>query len=687
MNSEMPVSNKNFHNTDTFVWGVLCLLMIGMFPAMGTASENQTTVELQPVEIIGEREYDSYETGDVPVSEISGFSHVITRDQFEGKLDDLASVIQKEAGIQIRRSGGVGSFSTVSIRGSTNEQVLVFIDGVLLNEAAGGGVNLSNISLSDVESIEVFRGSTPIQFGTSSIGGVVNIRTRRSRKGDKDLNLSTTLGRGSFGTSQAAVFLNQKRGKGDYLISADYLGSQGDFWYENTKNTKDSSDNHSWESRNNNSFSQYNLLLKAGYRFTNTNRIYFSNEYFKKNQELPYWNNSPNVDTKLTTIRNIFIGKFIADNIGTSGINSASRFQYSWKSELYDDRYDRIGLGAQLYEYNTEGYSFNQLFELPFQNSFVTGVLDLKHETFEARDKLNDRTFRPSKRTVGSVAVEDNIMFFDESLSLIPCVRYHHIVDRLQNSDYSEGTDDESSYFTPQFGIIWNVTSGFRLKGNMGKYVREPSFLELFGDRGFFYGNADLVAEKGVNTDMGFEFKRYGAENAFIRNVRVGLVFFNSEIENLIAFIYDARGIGKALNLSNAEIRGIETDLSFDFLEWFSFSANYTRQDAISRSSIQYANNKRLPGRYETAFNGRLEAEIGRWKCFYEILYEDGMYYDEAELLKAPTKNTHNTGFSFSAGQFTATLEVRNLTNDEYEDFHGYPRPGTAYYASVKYQY
>ena len=60
---------------------------------------------------------------------------------------DLAQALDVATNVNVRRYGGLGSFSTLSIRGSTSEQVQVYLDGVLLNQALGGGVNLGNLPL------------------------------------------------------------------------------------------------------------------------------------------------------------------------------------------------------------------------------------------------------------------------------------------------------------------------------------------------------------------------------------------------------------------------------------------------------------------------------------------------------------------------------------------------------------
>ena len=68
--------------------------------------------------------------------------------------------------------GGLGQFSTVSIRGSSAEQVLVLLDGVRLNTGGGGSVDFSTIPLDSIERIEVIRGGGTTLYGSDAIGGV-----------------------------------------------------------------------------------------------------------------------------------------------------------------------------------------------------------------------------------------------------------------------------------------------------------------------------------------------------------------------------------------------------------------------------------------------------------------------------------------------------------------------------------
>ena len=115
---------------------MLAALLLAVSPVAGETTREPAT--LDTVVVTAAKIEDTYQTGDVDTEQTPAFITVIEREQFEGKMEDIAEVMEKEAGIQVRQSGGLGSFSSVSLRGSTSEQVMVFLDGVLLNDASGG---------------------------------------------------------------------------------------------------------------------------------------------------------------------------------------------------------------------------------------------------------------------------------------------------------------------------------------------------------------------------------------------------------------------------------------------------------------------------------------------------------------------------------------------------------------------
>ncbi|MDY6974077.1 MAG: TonB-dependent receptor, partial [Thermodesulfobacteriota bacterium] len=224
------------------------------------------------------------------------------------------------------------------------------------------------------------------------------------------------------------------------------------------------------------------------------------------------------------------------------------------------------------------------------------------------------------------------------------------------------------------------------LKTNVSRYIRQPSFFELFGDRGFFIGNDELKEEKGLNFDGGFEIN-LAVSDGWLERFSCAIAYFSSDVDDLITRSYDARGIGKSDNVSEANIDGIEAGIKLEFLNYFRLTGNATWQDTENRSEISAFDGKQLSGRFERSFSGRIEARYEGFKIDFEYVGERGMYYDTANLLKADDKKEINAGVSWLFRSFLCSFEAKNLKDDQYEDFNGYPLPGRSFFFTIKYSY
>jgi iron complex outermembrane receptor protein len=668
---------------------VAVLLLFVVLPPTSIAETDRETASMDAVVVTAERPQRSRETGDVNLESTPSFYSLITRDEFEGKIESLAEVIEKEAGVQVRRAGGLGSFSTVSLRGSTSDQVLVFLDGILLNDASGGGVDLSTISLSDIDSIEIYKGVTPASFGRSSLGGVVNIRTLRSRKGIRG---SVGAGYGSFDTWKLSGFVNHKPGRWDYLASADYLESENDFKFLNDKGTSWNPADDRMERRHNAQFHENNFLGKMGRDLTEKSRVEFMDQWFSKKQGLPAWNNSEFAKTSFETDRNIATVKLTANDIGPYHFNTSTFLDYAHKVEEYDDSEGQIGLGRQLNRYTTDRFGGHGIVDWHSEWNTLSLMLDIQTETYSPEDLLNpDNRIPESTRDSFSIGVQDNLYFFRERLIVTPAVRYTRIHDERNSAidmwgrSLEGSTKDETSW-SPQLGLKYLVFEGLTLKTNIGRYVREPSFFELFGDRGFFTGNADLKSEKGTNFDVGFE-GHWAGPDKWLKNLTWSAAWFHNTVNDLISRVYDARGVGKSVNISSSEISGVETSLKVDLLEHFRFIGNATWQNPVQQNEIEAFDGNILPGRFQESYLARLEGFYGPAKVYGEYITESGLFYDAANLLKAGDKREINLGASFLFRSFTVTLEARNVGDERYEDFNGYPMPGRSGRLTVQYKF
>jgi outer membrane cobalamin receptor len=92
----------------------------------------------------------------------------------------LPQLLQQAAGVQIESAGSGGGRSIVRIHGGRSNQVLVLLDGQRLNNPQTGEVDLSEIPLEQIESIEVIRQGNSALYGGSAFDGVIEFHTRRT---------------------------------------------------------------------------------------------------------------------------------------------------------------------------------------------------------------------------------------------------------------------------------------------------------------------------------------------------------------------------------------------------------------------------------------------------------------------------------------------------------------------------
>lgn len=107
---------------------------------------------------------------------------------------DMAEVLRMVPGIDIARTGGPGSDTSIFLRGSNSNHVLVLIDGVRASSATTGAFSWQHLQPALIERIEVVRGPRAALYGSDAIGGVIQIFTR------KVSSPFVRLEAGSFGT-------------------------------------------------------------------------------------------------------------------------------------------------------------------------------------------------------------------------------------------------------------------------------------------------------------------------------------------------------------------------------------------------------------------------------------------------------------------------------------------------------
>jgi outer membrane cobalamin receptor len=671
------------------VWlATIVCLIVAPRPTVAQSEAPTLPPRLPAVEVRGQS------PAEQPLSrQTSTFATAIDTQEATARVDSVADVLAESVGVQVRRFGGLGAFSTVSIRGSTPNQVGVYLDRVLLNQADFGLVDLGDLPLDNVERIEVYRGFAPLQLGAGSIGGAINLVTRQVA-GDTINRVSASYG--SFDTRKLTLYRSQGFDKLGYVALFNYTESDGDFTFVDDNGTPFNPDDDEKTTRTNNDFRSFNVNAKgtaslAGWELTALD------QFFTKDQGVPGQSSLRSEDARLDVWRNLATLRLERSGFPWVMSDIALQLAHLWQREAFEDPEGEIGTGVQDNESTSNTFSVNGLLNLYLEqwNQILGTILEWRYETFRVVDRLPELRDQPARQGPlqrrGSVivALQDEILLFGERLSLRPLLRYQ-FVDSNFGAQPEFGAvalntdrDQQEQLFSPSLGITYRLLSFLDLKANVGRFQRVPTLFELFGDRGTTLGNPNLDPESSLNWDVGFvlELRRLG----ILDRVYFEYAYFGSNADDLIVFVQNSQATAQARNIGSAKIRGQELSWSVTLLGHVRLYGNYTFQDTEDTSDT-FSRGNRLPGRPLHELHQAVELFAGIGKLVYEFSYIADNALDRANAFVVGERTLHNVrvvALPFG-DRLKLTFEVKNLTDDQVEDFRGFPLPGRSFFGTVE---
>lgn len=144
-------------------------------------------------------------------------------------LEDILSTL---GGVTVARSGGPGQQTSIFLRGTDSDSVLVLVDGVKINGATFGGANLQNLRGANLARVEIVRGPRSTLYGSEAIGGVISITTRRASAttGSADIvdRVSLSGEGGSDDTAQIGIAAARDHGEHHLAASINDFRTDGD---------------------------------------------------------------------------------------------------------------------------------------------------------------------------------------------------------------------------------------------------------------------------------------------------------------------------------------------------------------------------------------------------------------------------------------------------------------------------
>jgi outer membrane cobalamin receptor len=628
---------------------------------------------------------------DTTVRDPTAFATVIDTTSAPSRVETLSEALAESVGVQVRRFGGLGDFSTVSIRGSSAGQVQVYLDGVPLARADNETVNLADLPLDAVDHVEVFRGTTPLAFAQSGSGGIVNVVTRRP--GATPVT-GASASYGSFDTRKVDVTRSARVGAWDYLAFAHYLGSAGDFTFLNDLGTTANPADDRTERRVNNAFDLGDLTTRVGWRPEGGPLgAMLTSDTFVKQEGVPGVGSVQARDTSLRTIRQLaHLDLSLAPRALPLDATAAG-----WvvdERQRFDDPHGEVSLVPTETDDRTLATGVQALVRGALGAHQVPGLfVAASHERFTEHDELAPELSPPDRtRLRGTVAGEDEVLLFGERLSLVPGLRWE-----IFRDDFT-GAPVVHDFFSPRFGVRITPHPAVTILANIGRYAREPNLAELFGTRGVIVGNPLLRPEIALNRDAGFRIA--APPRGPLDRATLEYAWFDNSIDDLIVLVQNSQRIVRPENVTSAEVHGHELTVGGRVWQRLALRANYTHQHARDDGDVSFLRGKQLPGRPADEMFGRAELawsperplplapRLWPGRVFYEVNFIADNFLDRANVRHVGSRLLHDVGVEVALPMVAGLrvgLEAKNLSDDQTRDALGFPLPGRAFFGTISY--
>jgi vitamin B12 transporter len=574
--------------------------------------------------------------------------NLIEREQIErSQAQSVPELLNRVPGISLTNNGGPGKSTSLSMRGSNSNHVLVLIDGLKVGSLTAGGAALQDLPIELIERIEVVRGPRSSLYGSEAIGGVIQIYTRKGQgAGFKPF---ASAGYGSQDTFQGSAGFTGRAGDGWYSLGVSGLDTDG-------INVKPATVSGSEPDRD--GYRNLSLATKAGYQFANGLELDGSLLQSRSH------NDYDSVNSKRTTgfgansegVQNVVGGRarfrplepwLLAVQAGRSEDKSDS-FQDNAFYSRFDSRRDSLSWQNDLSL--ADGHTLT--LGADYQHDEVNGTTDY---ALDSRD--NQGLFAQYQAQLGR----------------------HD----LQLSVRRDDDEQFGKHNTGSLGWGYALSDTLRLTASYGTAYKAPTFNQLYYPG---FGNPNLEAEESSSVELGlagiYDWGQWSI-NAY-----------RSEIDNMIATVtrvVGGRSESLAEGVDQARIRGVELQVGSELLGW-EWSANYSlmsaenRSQRSSRAGIAYYG-KALNRRPSQLFNLDVDRAFGDISVGAS-LHAQNSTYDDLE------NQTELSGFATLdlRGEYRLTPEWRvqaraaNLLDVDYQTAEGYNQPGQAFYLTVRYQ-
>lgn len=644
----------------------------------------------------------------------AGFVSRVRVGERGGETEGLAEVLADVVGAHVRQLGGLGGFSSLSVRGAPAGHTAVLVDGVPLARLGSASADLGRFEPGSFSEIALHRGAPPA--GASTASALELVTAVGPAPGGRPLLLSA--GAGSFGARHLRgrwVDGDEERGTGLHL-ALGWAAADGDFRFFDDNGTPLNRSDDSTERRRNNGYDQIDAAAR-GALAPGAWDVRGGARWLWKRQGVPGGATVQSERTSLTTWSQILDVAGARDRaFGRPELTARAAAYLLAELQRYRDPDGEIGLAAQDRRYLTLGGGASAGLDADVgARQRVSGDLELRAERFSDTDLAADDARTSGRRWGVAGTLSDHVAL--GRVEIVPALRVE--LERTRpTADFSAGMPGATDrsirselQATPRVAALAHLTDDLSLKAGAGRFVRSPTALELYGDRGFIVGNPDLRPETGVSGDLGVVVAPARALG-LIDRVYAEAAAFTSRSRDTIVLVPTAALAAGAQNLGTAIVWGGELVASARAVRAVTATAHYTLMRSRQEDTLPSYEDKELPQRPRHQLYARVDLAARAWErlgvLFADASVTSGNHLDPASLQEVPRRTLLGAGVKVElAPGLLAALEGKNLADQRVEqieldpppspdltsapravsDFFGYPLPGRAFYATLQWEH
>jgi len=539
---------------------------------------------------------------------------------------ELGDLLRMHAGVEVARAGGPGQQTSLFLRGTESNHVLVLVDGVRINPGTIGSAAIQNISPDLVERVEIVKGPRSALYGSDAIGGVINVITRRRTENGGSIQ----AGAGSYGSRNASLEAGIGGERGDASLGVSWVDSDGF-----PTRSGDSTDR-----------GYENLSLTAAAR-ADLGGVELGMRAWHAEGTSEY------SDFFVTPVDQDFENSAVA-------LSAAFTPTDAWHSRITASQ-----MLDRLVQNQSPDFLHTRRWQLDWQNDFAAS----EHHALTAGVIWQDedvaaQTFAPFLPPYAADIATSQI-YLQDQMSF----------GRAQMLLAAGYTDHET------FGghETWNAEFGFALGDATmltlaaGRAFRAPDATDLYGSG----GNAALKPESSQSYEASI---RHDTANG----QRFSLTLFRNEIDDLIEFVFtDFETFeGENRNVERARIDGLEASWRYDGERWAA------RATATLQDPRDLVTDEKLLRRARENFTLGLSRRFDANEITMELLYAGDREDFGFPQVIMPAYWLANLSASFAVNErWTLLARMENLLDEDYELARGYNTMGRSLFVAARHEF